>query len=58
MKMNDKDPDYVDSRSSYMKRIATRCRICGRQLLDPLEARKETHDVCLKNYRRKTYGVV
>ena len=52
-----KDPDYVESRRSYMKRIATRCRLCGKQLLDPMEARKEMHEGCIKQYNRKTYGV-
>jgi len=52
-----KDPDYVESRRSYMKRIATRCRLCGKQLLDPMEARKEMHEECIKQYKRKSYGV-
>jgi len=52
-----KDPDYVESRRSYMKRIATRCRLCGKQLLDPMEARKEMHEGCIKQYKRKSYGV-
>ena len=50
-----KDPDYVNSRSSYNKRIATRCRICGKQLLDPIDARNEVHKECLKKYKRKSY---
>lgn len=57
MKMSDKDPEYVPSRISLDKRIATRCRICGKQLLDPSEAKKEAHDKCVKSYRKKTYGV-
>lgn len=55
--MSDKDPEYVPSRISLDKRIATRCRICGKQLLDPSEAKKEAHDKCVKSYRKKTYGV-
>tara|TARA_R100000152_G_C6775629_1_gene204159 strand:+ start:194 stop:361 length:168 start_codon:yes stop_codon:yes gene_type:complete len=50
-----KDPDYVNSRSSYNKRIATRCRICGKQLLDPIDARNEMHKECLEKYKRKSY---
>ena len=57
MKMS-KDPDYVRSRSSYMKRIATKCRICGRQMTDPEDCKKEYHRECLKEYKKKTYGVV
>lgn len=55
--MNDKNPDYVSSRRSYNKQIATRCRLCGGQLLDPLEARKETHDKCLQGYKKTMYKV-
>ena len=57
MKKMSKDPDYVNSRISYNKKIATRCRICGKQLLDPTDAKNETHKECLKKYKRKTYGV-
>ena len=56
-KMSDKNPDYVSSRRSHNKQIATRCRICGGQLLDPLEARKEMHNRCLKGYKKKIYRV-
>jgi hypothetical protein len=52
-----KNPNYVPSRISYNKKIATKCRICGKQLLDPVDAKNETHKECLKNYKRKTYGV-
>ncbi len=55
MKKMSKDPDYVNSRSSYNKRIATRCRICGKQLLDPIDARNEMHKECLEKYKRKSY---
>jgi hypothetical protein len=55
--MSDKNPEYVPSRISLDKRIATRCRICGRQLLDPTEGKKEVHYKCIKLYKRKTYGV-
>jgi len=53
----DKNPDYVTSRWSLNNKIATRCRICGRQLTHPLEAKNEVHDYCLQNYKKKTYGV-
>ena len=55
--MSDRNPDYTSSRISYNKRIATRCRICGKQLLDPMDARIEVHKECKKNYKRNTYGV-
>ena len=50
------DPDYVKSKRSYMKRIATRCRICSGQLLDPAEEKIEMHDKCSKEYKSKTRG--
>ena len=56
MKKMSKDPDYVNSRTSYNKKVATRCRICGKQLLDPVDAKNEHHKECLKKYKRKTYG--
>jgi len=55
--MSDKNPEYVPSRISLNKRIATKCRICGGQLTDPLDMQKETHKECKNNYKRKTYGV-
>tara|TARA_R100000152_G_C6654255_1_gene95014 strand:- start:335 stop:502 length:168 start_codon:yes stop_codon:yes gene_type:complete len=51
------DPEYVESKRSYMKRVATRCRICKGQLLDPTEAKKEMHDKCVKEYKSKTKGL-
>jgi len=54
--MMSKDPEYTKSKRSYMKRIATRCRICGGQLLEPTEAKKERHDKCDKEYKPKTKG--
>ena len=51
------NPYYVPSRHSYMKRIATKCRICGRQLTDPEDGKNEYHKECLKNYKSKKYGV-
>ena len=51
-----KDPEYVKSPKSYMKRVATRCRICGKQLLDPAECKQEYHNKCIKKYKTKTIG--
>ena len=51
-----KNPEYSKSKRSYMKRIATRCRICGGLLLDPAEQKKERHDRCDKNFKRTTRG--
>tara|TARA_R110000824_G_scaffold378854_1_gene570489 strand:- start:2427 stop:2603 length:177 start_codon:yes stop_codon:yes gene_type:complete len=52
-----RNPDYVPSRHSYMKRIATKCRICGLQLTDPEDSKREIHKECLKGYKSKKYGV-
>jgi hypothetical protein len=52
-----KDPDYTDSNWSYKKRIATKCRICGKQLLDPADCKKETHKECRENYKDNNYSV-
>ena len=41
-----------------IKKIATKCRICGGQLTDPSDMKKEMHRECKSNYKRKTYGVV
>ena len=51
------DPEYVESRISYMKRIATRCRICKGQLTDPEDAKNEMHKKCLEKYKKKSYGL-
>ena len=51
------DPDYVPSRSSYMKRVATKCRICGLTMMDPIDCKQEMHDECKKNYKKKTKGM-
>ena len=51
------DPDYVASRSSYMKRVATKCRICGLTMFDYEDCKQEMHVECKKNYKKKTYGV-
>ena len=54
--MKDFNPEYVKSRRSTDKVIATKCRLCGGQLTWPPEAKKGVHEVCLKNYKSKTYG--
>jgi len=53
--MKDKDPNYTDSQWSYKKRVATKCRICGGQLLLPEEMKKELHSQCDKNLSKNTY---
>tara|TARA_R110000824_G_scaffold20487_1_gene77134 strand:+ start:335 stop:502 length:168 start_codon:yes stop_codon:yes gene_type:complete len=53
--MKDKDPDYNESQWSYKKRIATKCRICGGQLLLPEEMKKEIHSTCDSNLSNNTY---
>jgi hypothetical protein len=53
--MKDKNPDYEKSQWSYKKRIATKCRICGEQLLLPEEMKKEIHSNCDNNLSNNTY---
>tara|TARA_R110002167_G_scaffold261035_1_gene467504 strand:+ start:45 stop:227 length:183 start_codon:yes stop_codon:yes gene_type:complete len=55
--VKDKNPEYVKSTHSLNKRIATKCRICGRQLTWPPEAKEGVHEQCVKDYKRKIYGV-
>ena len=52
----DFNPEYVKSRRSTNKVIATKCRICGGQLTWPPEAKKGFHEKCMKEYKSKTYG--
>lgn len=44
--MKEKDPEYTKSPWSYKKRVATKCRICGGQLLLPEENKQEMHTDC------------
>ena len=44
--MKEKDPEYTKSPWSYKKRVATKCRICGGQLLLPEEKKQEMHTDC------------
>ena len=53
--MKEKDPEYTKSNWSYKKKIATKCRICGGQLLLPEEMQKETHFECANNINDNTY---
>ena len=55
MSSKDKDPNYANSNWSYKKRIATKCRICGGQLLLPDEMKTEIHAECDKNLKNNTY---
>ena len=55
--MTDKNPDYTTSRHSYNQRIATDCRICGKQMTHPLDCMQEAHQKCITEYKKKTYGV-
>ena len=47
--MKDQDPNYVSSIRAYKKRVATRCRVCGGQLLESSEIKKEMHVKCNKD---------
>ena len=53
--MKEKDPEYQKSHWSYKDRIATRCRICGGQLILPEECRAEMHEKCKNNIKDNTY---
>ena len=50
LSMTEKDPEYVDSKFSYNRKIATRCRICGGQLLTPEDMQMEMHLQCRKDF--------
>ena len=50
--MKEKDPKYVKSSRAYKKRVATRCRVCGGQLLISQEIKKEMHERCDKDDSR------
>ena len=43
------NPEYTKSHRAYKKRIATRCRVCGGQLLVAEEIKKEIHEACDKD---------
>jgi len=43
--MKEKNPEYTHNKRRN-KPIATRCRVCGGQLLNAEEIKKEIHDRC------------
>jgi len=43
--MKENNPEYVLNKRKN-KKIATRCRVCGGQLLLPSEIKNEIHDIC------------
>ena len=53
--MKEKDPNYVSSHRAYKNRVATRCRVCGGQLLLPEEIRMERHKKCVPKPKSKIY---
>ena len=53
--MKEKNPKYVGSHRSYKNRVATRCRVCGGQLLLPEEIRMERHKKCVPKSKSKIY---
>ena len=53
--MKEKDPNYVSSHRAYKKRIATKCRVCGGQLLLPEEIKMERHAKCSLETKSKIY---
>ena len=46
--MKEKDPNYVLNKRKNSN-IATRCRVCGKQLLIPDEIKREIHETCDKD---------
>tara|TARA_R100000734_G_C3317908_1_gene111475 strand:- start:3067 stop:3228 length:162 start_codon:yes stop_codon:yes gene_type:complete len=43
--MKEKNPEYVQNKRKN-KKVATRCRVCGGQLLIASEIAKEMHEMC------------
>ena len=43
--MKEKDPKYILNKRKN-KQVATRCRVCGNQLLLAEEIEKEIHNIC------------
>ena len=48
-----KNPEYVQNTRG--KPIATRCRVCGGQLVNAVEFKLEAHEQCLKQYKSNKY---
>ena len=46
--MKEKDPKYIKNKRKN-KQTATRCRVCGGQVLIPEEINKEIHEMCDKD---------
>tara|TARA_R100000805_G_C3609569_1_gene110104 strand:+ start:437 stop:604 length:168 start_codon:yes stop_codon:yes gene_type:complete len=53
--MKEHDPEYTENSRGYKKRVATRCRICGGQLLIPEDFKREMHERCSKLEDKSTY---
>lgn len=49
--MRESNPEYVDYHRGG--KIATRCRICGGQLITPQDMKLEYHELCANNYKSK-----
>lgn len=43
--MKEKNPEYILNKRSN-KKVATRCRVCGGQLMVATEIKNEIHDKC------------
>ncbi len=48
MPMKEKDPKYVQNKRKNSK-VATHCRVCGKQLLIAQEIKREIHESCDKD---------
>jgi len=46
--MKEKDPKYVRNKRKNSK-VATHCRVCGKQLLIAQEIKREIHESCDKD---------
>jgi hypothetical protein len=53
--MKEYDPDYTTNNRGYKKRVATKCRICGGQLLLPEDFKREMHEKCSKKENNNIY---
>ena len=53
--MKENNPEYQSSHWSYKNRIATRCRICGGQLILAEESKEEMHLECKNNLKDNKY---
>jgi|TARA_R100000734_G_C3294475_1_gene85817 hypothetical protein len=53
--MKEHNPEYEKNTRGYKNRVATRCRICGGQLLLPEEIKLEMHERCAKKENKNVY---